>query len=239
MSGRRVGTGKQGMEREGQEPRSSSTGTASPGEAEGGGVEGVGGADPSTTPKDDAPEVEVIERDTSPRALLGEIIPEIALLIGAIYLFLLAGRFEGQTDPGQLGPGFWPRMAATGLAIALVVRIVQAVRERKRPLVKVRSEFPEEEEIAVHWPRVGIAIGLAVGYVLASMFIGYLFATAAFLTAFIWIGGQRRWYVPLIAIAGALVSAYVFIGVVYVSLPTGVGIFDVVTVEIYRLLGIQ
>ena len=191
-------------------------------------------------PKDDAPEVEVIERDSSKRALLAEIIPEIALLIGAIYAFWLAGRFEGQTDPGQLGPGFWPRMAATGLAIALVARIIQAIRARNRPIVKVRSEFPaEEQEVAVDWARVGIAMGLAVGYVLATMFIGYLFATAAFLTAFIWLGGERRWFVPLIAIAGALISTYVFIGVVYVSLPTGVGIFDTLTVEIYRLLGIQ
>jgi putative tricarboxylic transport membrane protein len=191
-------------------------------------------------PTDDAPEVEVIERDSSRRALLAEIIPEIALLIVAIYLFYLAGRFEGQRDPGQLGPGFWPRMAATGLAIALVARIIQAIRARKRPIVKIRSKLPaEEEEVAVEWARVGIAMGLAVGYVLATMFIGYVFATAAFLTAFIWLGGERRWFVPLIASAGALISTYVFVGVVYVSLPTGVGIFDTLTVEIYRLLGIQ
>ena len=192
-------------------------------------------------PADDTPEVEVIERDSSTRALLAEILPEVALLIGAVYFFYQAGRFSGgQTEPGQLGPGFWPRMAATGLAIALVVRIFQAVRARNRPIVKIRdSEFPEEDEPEFDWTRVGIAMGLAIGYVLGTMFIGYLFATAAFLTAFIWIGGQRRWYAPLIAIAGALISAYVFIGVVYVALPTGVGLFDTVTVGIYELLGIQ
>jgi putative tricarboxylic transport membrane protein len=190
-------------------------------------------------PEDEAPKVEVIERDSSMRAVLGELVPEIALLIAAGYFFYLAGRFEGQTDPGQLGPGFWPRMAATGLAIALVARIFQIVRARNRPIVKIPSEFPEEEEAEVDWARLGIAMALAVGYVLGTMFIGYLFATAAFLMAFIWLGGQRRWYVPLIGIAGALVSAYVFIGVVYVALPTGVGLFDTLTVAIYELLGIQ
>jgi putative tricarboxylic transport membrane protein len=189
--------------------------------------------------KDDTPEVEVIERDSSARVVLAEIVPEVALLIGAVYFFYLAGRFEGQTEPGQLGPGFWPRMAATGLAIALVVRIFQVVRARNRPIVKIPSEFPEEEEVEVDWARVGLAMALAVGYVLGTMFMGYLFATAAFLSAFIWLGGQRRWYVPLIGIAGALLSAYVFIGVVYVALPTGVGLFDTVTVGIYELLGIQ
>ena len=168
-------------------------------------------------PEDEARKVEVVERPKSTRGLLGEMLPEVALLIGAIYLFYLAGRFGGQADPGQLGPGFWPRMAATGLAIALVVRIVQTVRARNRPIIRLRSALAEEEEVVdVDWRRVGIAIALVVGYVLGSMFIGYLFATAAFLTAFIWIGGQRRWFVPLIASAGALISAYVFIGVVYV-----------------------
>jgi hypothetical protein len=224
------------MDREAQTPGSSSSETGdstSPGAA----------ASAPEEPTDDAPEVEVIERDSSTRALLAEVVPEIALLIGAVYFFYLAGRFGGggQTEPGQLGPGFWPRMAATGLAIALVARIFQTIRARNRPIVKIRSAFPEEEDedVEVDWPRVGIAMGLVIGYVLGTMFIGYLFATAAFLTTFIWIGGQRRWYAPLIAIVGSLISAYVFIGIVYVALPTGVGIFDTVTVRIYELLGIQ
>jgi hypothetical protein len=71
------------------------------------------------------------------------------------------------------------------------------------------------------------------------MFIGYLFATIAFLAAFAWFGGQRRWYTAVVAVAGGFVMTYIFVGVVYVSVPTGVGVFDTVTVAIYRLLGIQ
>jgi putative tricarboxylic transport membrane protein len=235
------------MEREGHSPQSSTTETGdSPAPVDGSAEreDGAGAAaivteGTSEDAKDDAPEVQVIERDSSLRAVLSELVPEVVLLIGAGYFFYLAGNFGGQTDPGQLGPGFWPRMAATGLAIALVARIFQIVRARNRPIVKVRSEFPEDDDVEVDWPRLGTAIALVVGYVLATMFIGYLFATAAFLTAFIWLGGQRRWYVPLIGIAGALVSAIIFIGVVYVALPTGVGVFDTLTVAIYELLGIQ
>jgi putative tricarboxylic transport membrane protein len=190
---------------------------------------------------DPAPEVEVIERDPSSRALLAELVPPIALLIVAGYLFYLAGDFKGQSEPGQLGPAFWPRMAATGMAIAILVGIVQTVRAHKRPIVRLKSQFDEDETLdaPIDNTRLAIAIALAVGYVFATMFLGYLIATAVFLTAFIWIGGQRRWYVPLIAIAGSLVSVSVFIGIVYVSLPTGVGIFDTITVAIYELLGIQ
>ena len=232
------------MEREGKPIRSStdesgdSTGRAADVDPRADGAQPAGAVTAPEETEDDAPEVEVIERESSWRSVLGEMVPEIGLLVATVYFFYLAGNFEGQTDPGQLGPGFWPRMAATGLAIALVVRIVQTVRERNRPIVKLPSEFPEEEELEVDWPRVGTAMALAVGYVFATMFIGYLFATAAFLTAFIWLGGQRRWFVPLIACAGALASAYIFIGLVFVALPTGVGVFDTLTVAIYDLLGI-
>ena len=197
-------------------------------------------ADADDSARRDEPEVEVIERHSSPRRLAAELLPELGLIAIAAYFYYLAGTFENQAEPGQLGPGFWPRMAAAGLIVALLVRLVQTVRSRNRPIVKVRSEFEEFEDGAeMDWGRLGIAIALAVGYVLATMFLGYLISTALFLAAFIWLGGQRTWYVPLVALAGALVSTYVFIGIVFVALPTGVGVFDVVTVAIYRLLGLQ
>lgn len=184
--------------------------------------------------------IEVIERHSSPGRLAAELLPELGLIAIAAYFYYLAGTFENQAEPGQLGPGSWPRMAAAGLIVALLVRLVQTVRSRNRPIVKVRSEFEEfEDEAEMDWGRLGIAIALAVGYVLATMFLGYLISTALFLAAFIWLGGQRTWYVPLVALVGALVSTYVFIGIVFVALPTGVGVFDVVTVAIYRLLGLQ
>ena len=185
--------------------------------------------------------VNVTERHTSSRELALELLPEVGIGLAAIYLWFVAGNFQNQGDPGQLGPGFWPRMAAIGLLAAVLVRIVQTIRDRNRPIVHVVSEFDEyaEDDIPLSWSRFSIGLALAVGYVIATLFIGYLFASAIFLTAFIWIGGQRKWYVPLVGIGGALVFVYVFIGVVFVALPTGVGIFDTITVAIYGLLGIQ
>lgn len=185
--------------------------------------------------------VQVTERHRSPGQLLRDLLPEIVIAILAVYLWSVAGGFETQGAEGQLGPAFWPRMAALGLLVAAIVRVVQTVRDRNRPVVTVVGEFDEfkDEEVELHWSRFAIALALAVGYVVATMFIGYLFATAIFLTAFIWLGGQRKWYTPVVGVVGALVFAYLFIGIVYVSLPTGVGIFDTITVTIYNLLGIQ
>jgi putative tricarboxylic transport membrane protein len=192
----------------------------------------------------DAPQdrrVEVHEPDRGRGAVLGEVIPEFVVLAGAVYLFFMAGNFSSSQQPGQLGPAFWPRLVAAGLAVALLVRIVQVFREHNQPVVRVVSEFDdiEDDDAEVHWPSAAVAMGLAFGYVVGTMFLGYMFATIAFLGAFIWFGGQRTWHVPLVAVAGGLLMTYVFVGVVYVSVPTGVGVFDTITVAFYELVGIQ
>jgi putative tricarboxylic transport membrane protein len=201
--------------------------------------------DPRSEPVDvEAPQdgrVEVTEPDRDRNAVLREVIPELVLLGAVVYLFIQAGDFSARQQPGQLGPAFWPRLAAIGLAVGLLVRIVQVFREHNRPVVRVVSEFDdiEDDDTQVHWRSAGIAMGLAFGYVVATMFLGYMFATMAFLGGFIWAGGQRKWVTPVVAVGGGLIMTYVFVGVVYVSVPTGVGVFDTVTVAVYRLLGIQ
>lgn len=199
----------------------------------------TGTGEPETSPAE--PSVEVIERQSSPASLARELLPEIGILLAAAYLFYVAGNFEYQERPGQLGPQFWPRMAAVGLGAAVLVRIVQTIRDRNRPIVRVKSEFDEyqQTEAELHWPSLWLAIGLVVGYVTSTMFLGYMISTALFLGLFIWLGGQRKWYVTLVAAGGGLLFSFMFVGVVYVSLPTGVGIFDTITVEVYKLLGIQ
>jgi len=187
------------------------------------------------------PSVEVIERHSSPASLARELLPEIGILLAAAYLFYVAGTFDYEKRPGQLGPQFWPRMAAVGLGLAVLVRIVQTIRDRNRPIVRVKTEFDEYErsDAELHWPSFGLALVLAVGYVASTMFLGFMISTVLFLGLFIWLGGQRKWYVPLVAVVGGLSFSFIFVGVVYVSLPTGVGIFDTITVGVYRLLGIQ
>ena len=210
------------------------------------GTTGGESTDPATgtgEPETSSPEpsVEVIERQSSPASLARELLPEVGILLAATYLFFVAGNFEYQERPGQLGPQFWPRMAAVGLGVAVLVRIVQTIRDRNRPIVRVKTEFDEFQsaEAELHWPSLWLAIGLVVGYVTSTMFLGYMISTMLFLGLFIWLGGQRKWYVTLVAAGGGLLFSFLFVGVVYVSLPTGVGIFDTITVAVYRLLGIQ
>jgi hypothetical protein len=57
--------------------------------------------------------------------------------------------------------------------------------------------------------------------------------------AFLWAAGKRQLLVTVpVAAAAALVFTYVFVKVVYMSLPTGVSVFDSLTAALYELLGV-
>ncbi|HEX2739065.1 MAG TPA: tripartite tricarboxylate transporter TctB family protein [Rubrobacter sp.] len=167
-------------------------------------------------------------------ALLG-VVPELVLAAVAVYLFVLARNFQYEPQPGQLGPGFWPQLLCAGIFVCALVRVAQKLRVRAVP---VSGGTKAEEGDHFRWQRLALALALVVGYVFGTVFLGYILATTLFFVAFVWLGGQRRWYVVPLGLTVSLVFAFVFLKVVYVSLPSGVGVFDQLSVLLYRLIGV-
>ena len=181
-----------------------------------------------------AQEVEKKERRPVLRSLLLSILPEVILLAAAVYLFVVALGFKQVGPADQIGPGFWPQVLCVGIGIGALVRLGQKLRSQESRVVgDAASEAGE-----LRMPRVALGVALVVGYVVGMLFLGYILATALFLIAFIYLGGQRKWYVVPLGIASSLLFAYVFLKVVYIALPSGVGIFDQLTVLLYELLGV-
>lgn len=174
-------------------------------------------------------------RPATPQALLSSMVPEILLLVAAVYLFVAAGNFRQVGNPDQISPGFWPQVLCVGIAIGVLVRIGQKLWARGRPVVGGAVAEAEED---MRMSRVALGIALVVGYIIGMLFLGYILATALFLIAFIYLGGQRKWYVIPLGLASSVVFAYVFLKVVYIALPSGVGVFDQLNVVLYQLLGI-
>ena len=170
-----------------------------------------------------------------PAALLG-VVPELALAGVAACLFVLARNFQYEPQPDQLGPGFWPQLLCAGIFVCALVRVAQKLLARAEPVSVAAEEEGEVDHF--RWRRLALALALVVGYVLGTVFLGYILATTLFFVAFVWLGGQRRWYVAPLGFAVSLLFAFVFLKVVYVSLPSGVGIFDQLSVLIYQLIGV-
>ncbi|HEX8259217.1 MAG TPA: tripartite tricarboxylate transporter TctB family protein [Rubrobacteraceae bacterium] len=179
---------------------------------------------------------EAIKKERRPvsRSLLLSVLPEVVLLAATMYLFVVALGFKQVGPSDQIGPGFWPQMLCVGIGIGALVRLGQKLRSPESRVVgDAASEAGE-----LRMPRVALGVALVVGYVVGMLFLGYILATALFLIAFIYLGGQRQWYVVPLGIASSLLFAYVFLKVVYIALPSGVGIFDQLTVLLYELLGV-
>lgn len=178
--------------------------------------------------------VSIEKRRPASWSLLLSLVPEVVLLAAAVYLFVVALGFRQVGPSDQIGPGFWPLVLCVGIGIGALVRLGQKLRSCERRV----TQYTASETDEVRMPRVVLGIALVVGYIVGMLFLGYILATALFLIAFIYLGGQRKWYVIPLGVASSLFFAYVFLKVVYIALPSGVGIFDQLTVLLYELLGV-
>lgn len=156
----------------------------------------------------------------------------VAGILLSTALFLQAGGLNEIAQPGQLGPGFWPRLVLVGLALACVAKFIVDVRCARGERDVCPAPFPPISRAKL---IAGIAfIGL---YVVLAPFIGFALATVAFIAAFMRLSGARS--VPMIAgnvAVGTVLLLYVFIKLVYLPLPKGDGLFESVTLALYRAL---
>lgn len=173
---------------------------------------------------------------------LKALLPYAALLAGAAYLYHDAGRFAAAARAGELGPDFWPRAI---LALLMIVCACEIVR-RMLPDRAVRdatgagdaSEGPDAGE-RFPW-RLAAGIALTIAYVLALDILGFFLATAIYLALFMLAGRYyRARVIALASVLGSLAFVYVFMKIVYVSLPLGVGPFKAVSVWLLAALGIR
>lgn len=167
--------------------------------------------------------------------------PYAALLAGAAYLFGDASHFAYSPRPGELGPDFWPKAILVLLMLAcgweLVARVVS------RPAAP-RAAAPANSEAAAetpHYPRLLAAGALAtLGYVLVLPQAGFFVSTALYLALFMLIGRYRRFgVIAVTSVVGSVAFIFVFMRIVYVSLPLGVGPFQKLSLSILALLGIR
>jgi uncharacterized protein with PQ loop repeat len=136
---------------------------------------------------------------------------------------------------GQLGPGFWPRMALIGLAGACAAKFVEEWRRARMGSVSTSEAAAGPAPIARAKLVAGIA--LIVLYAFLTPRLGFALVTALFVAAFLMLCGTRS--VPVIAanvVIGTIGLLYLFVKIVYLPLPKGDGPFETLTLVLYRVL---
>jgi len=167
--------------------------------------------------------------------------PLAGILVASALAFLSRG-LDDVAREGQLGPGFWPRLALVGFGLACLTRVAALWWTARRPAVAPvpgPAATAGDQPTPIQGAKLTGAIALIVLYVVATPLLGFALATAAFIVGFLVLAGMRS---PAAVAANAIVGTvgllYVFVRVVYLPLPKGVGAIEDVTIALYRALGI-
>ncbi len=175
------------------------------------------------------------------------------ILVGAAgaFLFYTATQIEFHRRTGVLGPDFWPKLILALLIIVCVYEIVRIAlaKELDAGTAGVLEEITHGVDTApgpeIPPPQnqplrllAGMAATLA--YVALVATTGFFLTTAVYIAAFLLIGGYRNTRVTVaMSIGGALVLMFIFMKLVYVSLPIGSGLFADLTILLMKLMGIR
>lgn len=180
--------------------------------------------------------------DMAQRALVA--LPYLLGLAIAGSLWHVAGTISYPARPGQLGPDFWPRVAIAIIAIVCLYELARVLilGSAARGVQGIAEHLEEEEDEAEGSVRSRIVmlvagLALTLAYAVLVPILGFLLASYLFLIVFMYLGGVRShlaiWGSSTI---GMLVFAFIFLKVVYVSLPRGEPPFDQVTQLVMDLL---
>jgi len=171
-------------------------------------------------------------------------IPPYAIVLAICgYLFYLATGIQYSGPPGRIGPDFWPK-AILLLAIATccyeIVRRIVTARDAR---TQAPDATPDQDNGAppAAYPGLLVAgIALTIAYLFLIERVGFFLCTFAYLAGFMLIGRYRRFGIVFAtSLAGALIFMFVFMKVVYVSLPIGQGPFAEVSLLLMKLMAIR
>ncbi|MCX7155663.1 MAG: tripartite tricarboxylate transporter TctB family protein [Rhodocyclales bacterium] len=175
----------------------------------------------------------------------------LMVLAIAVGLFLGTGQISGgASGSDQLGPAFWPRLIL-GLTICVCVfeigfRQFTDMEGMSGLLAQVTSEMEkvegavEEESGEANPLRLISGVILTLLYVWVMPEIGFTLSTFLYTGLFIRMGGYRKLAVTaVVSLLGTLLLVFLFMKVVYVSLPLGKGVFGEISIALLPLLGIR
>jgi putative tricarboxylic transport membrane protein len=174
--------------------------------------------------------------------------PYIILQLAAMYFYQLAGRIDYPATPGRIGPDFWPKAILVLLGLVCVYEIIKnlligetfSAAGLLEKLMKESAADQGEEELPDHPLRLAGGIALTVAFVAGIDTFGFFLATCTYLALFMAIGRYRRWGVIAAAsLVGALLLMFIFMKLVYVSLPLGIAPFSAVSIALLAIMGVR
>jgi len=188
-----------------------------------------------------------------PRRRIARAAPYALLLGVGAWLYSVAARIDYLGPAGRIGPDVWPKAILAILGALCAYEIVknlflpgpQSVSGVLQSLMEeaARSRDLGADAAGARRPsfaRLGAGMAATLAYVFTVEWLGFFVATAAFLAAFVLIGGYRRRGIALaVGGIGSLAMVVIFMKIVYVSLPLGAGPFRALSLALLAALGVR
>ena len=181
----------------------------------------------------------------------GKSLPYVIVLAIVTFLFYRATKIDFVAPGGRIGPDVWPKAILVLAALACLYEIAKNllfgrwVRDMTGVLGSVLKEVPgqdvpDEPGVAAYPHLLWIGIAMTVLYVVLIEKLGFFLCTAIYMALFMWVGRYRRAGVILAtSLVGSLAFMFMFMKVVYVSLPLGIEPFAQVSFALMRVMGIK
>jgi putative tricarboxylic transport membrane protein len=181
----------------------------------------------------------------------GKTLPYVIVFAIAAFLYYRATQIDFVATGGRIGPDVWPKailvlaMIACAYEIAKNLLFGKWVRDMTGVLGSVLKEVPmdavpEDSGTASYPHLLWAGIAMTILYVVLIEMLGFFLCTAIYLGAFMWVGRYRRvGVIAVTSVVGSLAFMFMFMKVVYVSLPLGVEPFAQVSFLLMRVMGIR
>ena len=178
-------------------------------------------------------------------------LPYVIVLAIVGFLYFRATQIDFAAPGARIGPDVWPKAILALAAVACLYEIAKNllfgkwVRDMTGVLGSVLKEVPGQDEpgemeSAAYPHLLWIGMAMTVLYVALIETLGFFLVTAVYLALFMWIGRYRRLGVIVAtSLVGSLAFMFMFMKIVYVSLPLGTEPFAQVSFALMRLMGIR
>jgi hypothetical protein len=170
------------------------------------------------------------------------VFPYVAIFFVCIYFYSLTEKFQFIAKAGNIGPDFWPKMLL-GLTIAVclfeIIKTFFFLKTEDKDLAEAKVQPEAGMETTRTYPvLLLIGVLLTVLYIYLVTILGFPLCTFLYFALFMYIGRYRKkWAILANSVIGTVVLVFIFMKIVYVSLPLGQEPFSSVTFFLLRIMG--
>jgi hypothetical protein len=159
----------------------------------------------------------------------GEIIFNVVLFAVSIFLYYVAGTFKQFAPYAKLGPDFWPKGILLGIIFLSGILLIKNIISLIKHEIKKSSMKSEQEPY-----RLFLVIAVSFAYAFGMGIFGFILSTIVFQIIFLYLLKAKRFLsIILVSLLNTAILYILFIQVLNMLLPPGVGIFRTISLLFY------